>query len=60
MSQHQPLWAVFFRRWAVCFLAAVGIAWACVSSVRVAVALAGCVARLLGLESVDAAVRSIV
>ncbi len=60
VSHVDPLWAVFCKRWVACLLTAVGIAWACVSSVRIAAVLAGCVARLLGLESVDVAVRSIV
>ncbi len=60
VSRAEPLWAVFVKRWAVCFITAVGIAWACVSSVHVAAAVAGYVGRLFGIEGVDGAVRSII
>ena len=54
-AQQQPWWIAFAKRWAICFVVAVGVASLSFSSVQLAVWFVRTVVWILGAEIVDGA-----
>lgn len=54
-AHQQPWWIELAKRWAICFVVAVGVAWLSVSSVQLAVLVVRTVVWMLGAEIVDGA-----